>query len=107
MCSNLRGNGGGSLPEAVQIVNMFVPKGLTLVKTRGKLKRANHGLHHHRGAYRHGDAVVVLVNGESASASEITAGSLQDLDRAVILGTRTFGKGLVQLPVDLFLQRAA
>ena len=98
---DLRGNGGGSLPEAVQIVNMFVPKGLTLVKTRGKLKRANHDYTTTVEPIDTVMPVVVLVNGESASASEITAGSLQDLDRAVILGTRTYGKGLVQLPVDL------
>ncbi len=98
---DLRGNGGGSLSEAVDIVNMFVPKGITLVKTRGKLKRANSD---YKTTVEPIDSVmpmVVLVNGESASASEITSGSLQDLDRAVILGTRTYGKGLVQLSVDL------
>ena len=98
---DLRGNGGGSLDEAVQIVNMFVPKGLTLVKTRGKLKRANRDYATTVDPIDSIMPVVVLVDGNSASASEITAGSLQDLDRAVILGTRTYGKGLVQLPVDL------
>ena len=98
---DLRGNGGGSLSEAVDIVNMFVPKGLTLVKTRGKLKRANNEYVTAEEPVDSVMPVVVLVNGESASASEITCGSLQDLDRAVILGTRTYGKGLVQLPVDL------
>ena len=98
---DLRGNGGGSLDEAVQIVNMFVPKGLTLVKTRGKLKRANKDYVTTVDPIDTVMPVVVLVNGETASASEITGGSLQDLDRAVILGTRTYGKGLVQLPVDL------
>ena len=98
---DLRGNGGGSLDEAVQIVNMFVPKGLTLVKTRGKLKRTNKDYVTTVDPIDTVMPVVVLVNGETASASEITGGSLQDLDRAVILGTRTYGKGLVQLPVDL------
>ena len=98
---DLRGNGGGSLSEAVDIVNMFVPKGITLVKTRGKLKRANNDYVTTVEPIDTVMPVVVVVNGGSASASEITSGSLQDLDRAVILGTRTYGKGLVQLPVDL------
>lgn len=98
---DLRGNGGGSLAEAVNIVNMFVPKDLALVKTQGKLKRANR---EYKTTVEPIDTVmpiVVLVNGETASAAEITAGCLQDLDRAVIMGTRTYGKGLVQLPVDI------
>lgn len=98
---DLRGNGGGSLSEAVSIVNMLVPKDITLVKTRGKLKRANYDYKTSVEPIDTVMPVVVLVNGESASASEITSGSLQDLDRAVIMGTRTYGKGLVQLPVDL------
>ena len=98
---DLRGNGGGSLSEAVNIVNMFVPKGITLVKTRGKLKRANNDYVTQVEPIDSVMPVVVLVNGESASASEITSGSLQDLDRAVILGTRTYGKGLVQQTIDL------
>lgn len=98
---DLRGNGGGSLSEAVSIVNMLVPKDITLVKTRGKLKRANYDYKTTVEPIDTVMPVVVLVNGESASASEITSGSLQDLDRAVIMGTRTYGKGLVQLPVDL------
>lgn len=98
---DLRNNGGGSLQEAINIVNMFVPKGLTLVKTIGKLERANR---EYKTTVEPIDTVmpiVVLVNGETASASEITGGSLQDLDRAVVLGTRTYGKGLVQAPMDL------
>lgn len=98
---DLRNNGGGSLQEAVNIVNMFVPKGLTLVKTIGKLSRTNRN---YKTTVEPIDTVmpiVVLVNGETASSSEITSGSLQDLDRAVVLGTRTYGKGLVQAPVDL------
>ena len=84
---------GGSLQEAINIVNMFVPKGLTLVKTKGKLERVNK---EYKTTVEPIDTVipiVVLVNGETASASEITSGSLQDLDRAVILGTRTIWKG--------------
>lgn len=98
---DLRGNGGGSLSEAVNIVNTFVPKGITLVKTRGKLKRANNDWTTTSEPLDTITPIVVMTNGETASASEITSGSLQDLDRAVILGTRTYGKGLVQVPVDL------
>lgn len=93
---DLRDNGGGSLAEAVDIVNFFVPKGQEIVVTKGKLKQA-------QGSYKTQNEPIdtqipmaVLVNGASASASEIVSGSLQDLDRAVIIGTRTFGKGLVQ-----------
>jgi len=98
---DLRNNGGGSLQEAVNIVNMFVPKGITLVKTVGKMERANK---EYKTTVEPIDTVmpiVVLVNDETASASEITSGSLQDLDRAVVLGTRTYGKGLVQVSMDL------
>lgn len=95
---DLRDNGGGSLNEAVKIVNMFVRKGETIVNTRGKLKRS---FNEYKTTSEPLDTVmpiVMLVNRNTASASEITAGSLQDLDRAVILGTRTYGKGLVQIP---------
>lgn len=98
---DLRNNGGGSLQEAISIVNMFVPKGLTLVTTKGKVKRVNRV---YETTVEPVDTVmpmVVLVNGSTASAAEITSGCLQDLDRAVILGTRTFGKGLVQVSLDL------
>ena len=98
---DLRNNGGGSLQEAINIVNMFVPKGITLVKTIGKIERVNK---EYKTTVEPIDTVmpiVVLVNDETASASEITSGSLQDLDRAVILGTRTYGKGLVQVSMDL------
>lgn len=98
---DLRDNGGGSLNEAVKIVNMFIRKGETIVTTRGKLKRS---FNEYKTTSEPLDTVmpiVVLVNRNSASASEITAGSLQDQDRAVILGTRTYGKGLVQVPVEL------
>ncbi len=98
---DLRNNGGGSLQEAIDIVNMFVPKGLTLVKTVGKLQPANKEYKTKVEPIDTLMPIVVLVNGETASSSEITSGSLQDLDRAVILGTRTYGKGLVQAPMDL------
>ncbi|WP_314314162.1 S41 family peptidase [Hoylesella marshii] len=98
---DLRENGGGSLSEAVSIVNLFVPKGLSLVTTKGKLKRANRTYTTTAEPIDTVMPVVVLVNGGSASSSEVTCGSLQDLDRAVVLGTRTYGKGLVQIPVDL------
>ena len=98
---DLRGNGGGSLSEAIKIVNMFVPKGVTLVTTKGKIKRSNREYKTDSEPLDTIMPIVVLVNGNTASASEITSGSLQDLDRAVIMGTRTFGKGLVQQPVEL------
>lgn len=98
---DLRGNGGGSLSEAVDIVNMWVPKGLTLVDTRGKLEEANHTYKTRLEPIDTLMPLTVIVNGETASAAEITCGSLQDLDRAVIIGTRTYGKGLVQIPIDL------
>lgn len=98
---DLRGNGGGSLQEAIKIVNMFVPKDVALVTTKGKLKRSNHTYRTEQEPLDSVMPVVVLVNEGSASASEITAGSLQDLDRAVIMGARTYGKGLVQQTVDL------
>lgn len=98
---DLRGNGGGSLSEAIDIINMWVPKGLTLVETKGKLKRANREYKTRLEPIDTVMPIAVLVNGETASASEITSGSLQDLDRGVIVGTRTYGKGLVQVPMDL------
>ena len=98
---DLRNNGGGSLQEAVNIVNMFVPKGLTLVTNKGKMSRANKEYTTTHEPIDTVMPIVVLVNGETASASEITSGSLQDLDRAVIMGTRTYGKGLVQTTMDL------
>lgn len=93
---DLRDNGGGSLSEAVDIVNLYVPKGQEIVMTKGKVRQA-------QGSYKTQNEPVdtqiplaVLVNGATASASEIVGGSLQDLDRAVVIGSRTFGKGLVQ-----------
>lgn len=98
---DLRNNGGGSLQEAIKIVNLFVPKGLTLVTTKGKMKKVNHEYKTDTEPVDTVMPIIVMVNGNTASASEITAGSLQDLDRAVVFGTRTYGKGLVQVPLDL------
>ena len=101
---DLRGNGGGLLESAIQLVGLFVPKGTQVLQTRGKTKQQER-------TYKTTDEPVdtsiplaVLIDGGTASAAEITAGALQDLDRAVVLGTRSFGKGLVQatrqLPYD-------
>ena len=99
---DLRSNGGGSLAECVDILSMWLPKGQKIVETRGKLKRAMSEYTTRLEPIDTVMPIVVLVNGETASASEITCGALQDLKRGVIMGTRTFGKGLVQVPnVDL------
>ena len=96
MVLDVRSNGGGLLSEAVNVVNFFVPKGKEIVKTKGKFKQMDH-------AYRTTNEPIdleiplaVLVDGGTASAAEILSGSLQDLDRAVVIGNRTYGKGLVQ-----------
>lgn len=93
---DVRDNGGGSLQEAVDIVNLFVPKGQEIVVTKGKLRQAEGSFKTSKEPVDVEIPLAVLVNGSSASASEILSGSLQDLDRAVIIGTRTYGKGLVQ-----------
>jgi carboxyl-terminal processing protease len=93
---DLRDNGGGLLNEAVDIVNLFTPKGVTIVTTKGKTKQANSTYKTSKEPLDTTSPLVVLVNGQSASAAEIVAGALQDLDRAVIIGSRTYGKGLVQ-----------
>jgi len=98
---DLRGNGGGSEQEAVDILNIWLPKGLKVVENRGKLRQANKAYETSIEPVDTLMPMVVLVNGETASASEISSGALQDLDRAIILGTRTYGKGLVQIPIDL------
>lgn len=98
---DLRGNGGGSEMEAVDIVNIWVPQEQTVVENRGKVRQANRVYKTRLEPVDTVMPIVVLVNGETASASEITSGALQDIDRAVILGTRTYGKGLVQVPLDL------
>ena len=98
---DLRNNGGGSVTEAVSIVNMFLPKDKLVLSMKGKLQRSNNV---YKTTVEPLDTlmpIVVLVNENTASASEITSGSLQDYDRAIILGTRTYGKGLVQTTMDL------
>lgn len=98
---DLRNNVGGSELEAANLVNLFVPKGVTVVSNRGKLKRANHDYKTTSESIDTVIPIVVMVNGNSASAAEIVTGALQDMDRAVVLGTKTYGKGLVQMPIDL------
>ena len=93
---DLRGNGGGLLSEAVNVVNFFVPKGKEIVVTKGKLKQVEHTYRTMNEPWDLDIPLAVLVDGITASASEIVSGSLQDLDRAVIIGNRTYGKGLVQ-----------
>ena len=98
---DLRNNGGGLESEAVNIVNLFVPKDVTIVSNHGKVKRLDRDYKTTAEPIDTVIPIVVLVNNNTASSSEITAGTLQDLDRAVIMGTRTYGKGLVQTTVDL------
>jgi carboxyl-terminal processing protease len=93
---DLRGNPGGLLNEAVNVSNVFVDKGKEIVSTKGKIKEHDRGYKSINEAIDKNIAVAVMVNSSSASASEIVSGALQDLDRAVIVGQRTFGKGLVQ-----------
>ena len=98
---DLRSNGGGAVQESVDIVNMWLPKGMTIISQKGKLAQANHDYVTRLEPVDTVMPIVVLVGGITASSSEITCGSLQDLDRAIILGTRTYGKGLVQATIDV------
>ncbi|MBK5722031.1 S41 family peptidase [Dysgonomonas sp. Marseille-P4677] len=98
---DLRQNGGGVLEEAIQIVNMFVPKGKVVLSTKGKLKQMDRTYRTTLEPIDTEIPMVVLIDRGSASASEIVAGSLQDMDRAVLIGERTFGKGLVQSTREL------
>ena len=93
---DLRGNGGGLMDQAVDIVNLFLPKGELIVETKGKIASKNMKSFTRMAPIDTEIPVAVLMDGSSASASEITAGSLQDLDRAIIIGHRSYGKGLVQ-----------
>jgi carboxyl-terminal processing protease len=99
---DLRGNGGGLLRESVNIVNLFVPKNELVVETKGRIAEWDKTYKTLSEPLDAEIPLVVLVDGGSASASEIVCGSLQDLDRAVVVGERTFGKGLVQQTRDLF-----
>lgn len=94
---DLRGNPGGLMNEALEILNFFVPKGELLLETRGRMPETNQKYHAQMHPFEPTLPIVVLIDEGSASASEIVAGTLQDLDRAVIVGKRSFGKGLVQV----------
>jgi len=98
---DLRGNPGGLLSEAINVVNLFVPQNELIVTTKSKVKKFNSEYKTKNQPIDTEIPLVVLVNGSSASASEIVSGSLQDLDRAVVVGARSFGKGLVQRPLKL------
>ncbi|OBQ51943.1 peptidase S41 [Tamlana sp. s12] len=98
---DLRGNPGGLLNEAIKIVNLFVPKGQLVVTTKSKVKEYNRTYITQNQPIDTEIPLVVLIDGASASASEIVSGALQDLDRAIIVGSRSFGKGLVQRPKQL------
>ena len=98
---DLRDNGGGLLMEAIRIVNLFVPKGQLIVSTKGRLKEENRAYKTREKPIFPEMRLVVLINERSASASEIVAGSLQDLDRAIVVGGQSYGKGLVQRTYDL------
>ena len=98
---DLRSNGGGSEVEAVNVVNVFVPKGRFVVANRGKAENVSRNFSTLVEPVDTLLPLVVLVNGTTASASEIVSGALQDMDRAVILGTRTYGKGIVQTMLEL------
>jgi carboxyl-terminal processing protease len=98
---DLRGNPGGLLNEAVNVCNLFVPKGEIIVTTKSKNPKYNNVYKTSNEPIDLDIPLVIIVNGKSASASEIVSGALQDLDRAVIVGSRSFGKGLVQRPIDM------
>lgn len=98
---DLRGNPGGLLQEAVNICNLFVPANEIIVTTKSKIQKHNNTYKTTKAPVDLEIPLAILVDGKSASASEIVSGALQDLDRAVIIGSRSFGKGLVQRPIDL------
>lgn len=98
---DLRGNPGGLLSEAINVTNLFVPKGELIVTTKSKVQKFNQEYRTKNQPEDKDIPLVVLVDGSSASASEIVSGGLQDLDRAVVMGARSFGKGLVQRPLKL------
>ena len=98
---DLRGNPGGLLNEAVNICNLFIPKNEIIVTTKSKNEKYNNTYKTTREPIDTEIPLVVIIDGKSASASEIVAGALQDLDRAVVVGSRSFGKGLVQRPIDM------
>ncbi len=98
---DLRDNGGGLLHEAVNIVNFFTPKGQLVVETKGRIETMNRSYKTQNNPFDEEMKVVVLINDRSASASEIVSGSIQDLDRGVVIGQTSYGKGLVQQTKDI------
>jgi carboxyl-terminal processing protease len=98
---DLRGNPGGLLTEAINVCNLFVPKNEVIVTTKSKSEKHTNTYKTSKEPFDLSIPLVILINGRSASASEIVSGALQDLDRAVVIGSRSFGKGLVQRPVEL------
>lgn len=98
---DLRGNPGGLLNEAVSVCNLFVPKGEIIVTTKSKNEKYNNTYKTNKEPVDTEIPLAIIINGKSASASEIVSGALQDLDRAVVIGSRSFGKGLVQRPFDM------
>ena len=98
---DLRSNGGGLLSEAVDVAGLFVPKGTEIVSIKGRKESENETYKTHNDPFDTELPLLILVNSSSASSSEIVAGALQDLDRALIAGTRTFGKGLVQTTMGI------
>ena len=98
---DLQGNPGGYMDQAIDVADEFLPKGEKIVFTNGQEKKYNEdAVATDKGDFEHGD-LIVLVNEGSASASEIVSGALQDNDRALVVGRRSYGKGLVQRPFDL------
>src|SRR5690606_31799066 len=97
----LRNNPGALLTEAIEVCNLFVPKNELIGSTNSKVKKFNKQYHTRKTPVDTQIPLVVLINGRSASASEIVSGALQDLDRGIIVGAKSFGKGLVQRPIKL------
>lgn len=98
---DLRDNGGGLLKEAIQISNLFIPKGKEVVSTRGKVAKWNVTYNTESSSFDENIPIAILVNGRSASASEIVSGVIQDYDRGILVGRQTYGKGLVQATFDI------
>ncbi len=98
---DLRDNGGGLLKEAIQISNLFIPKGKEVVSTRGKVEKWNVTYNTESSSFDEDIPIAILVNGRSASASEIVSGVIQDYDRGILVGRQTYGKGLVQATFDI------
>ena len=102
---DLRDNTGGLLSAAVNILDMLVDKELPLVSTKGRTKESNRAFFSKRSIISNDIKIIVLINEGSASASEIVAGAIQDLDRGLVLGKKSFGKGLVQTAYEVDKKR--